>query len=318
VFEIGMNHAGEIAPLTRLARPHTAIVTTVGPVHLEFFGSVEEIADAKAEIFLGVEPGGAAVINRDGVHFERLRRHARAAGIATIVSFGEHPDADARLVDAALDPDGSRVRAIIMGRDVAYRLGSPGRHVAINSLAVLAAASLTGVDVVTGASALAALQPPTGRGRRVGLALPGGTALLIDEAYNANPFSMRAALSLLGQSPVGRGGRRIAVLGDMLELGPQGKDLHAELAEPIRREGIDLVFCAGPLMAALWEALPSALRGVYAKTAAELQPDVLGAIRAGDAVMVKGSLGSRMGPIVAALIDRFSAPEPATPAAAQG
>ena len=220
VFEMGMNHAGEIEPLTRLVRPHVAIVTTVEPVHLEFFGSVEAIADAKAEIFRGLEPGGAAVINRDNPQFARLAARAKSAGVERIVSFGEHAKADARLIKCALHPDCSTVQARILGTDVTYKLGAPGRHVVLNSLAVLAAASLAGADLALAALALADLKPPSGgRGARITLDLPGGTALLIDESYNANPASMRAALALLGQAPMGPRGRRIAVLGDMLELG---------------------------------------------------------------------------------------------------
>ncbi len=220
VFELGMNHAGEIAPLTRLVRPHIAIVTAVEPVHLAYFSTVEAIADAKAEIFLGVEPGGAAVINRDSPHFQRLKASAEAAGIMRVVSFGEDAEADARLVKAALKADRSTVEARILGIDIVYKLGAPGRHVAMNSLAVLAAAALFGTDLAVGALALADLKPAAGRGEHVMLEVPRGSALLIDESYNANPASMRAALALLGQVPVGLRGRRIAVLGDMLELGP--------------------------------------------------------------------------------------------------
>ena len=211
-----MNHAGEIEPLTRLVRPHVAIITTVEPVHLEFFGSVEAIADAKAEIFLGLEPGGAAVINRDNPQFARLARAASDAGVARIVSFGEHAKADARLVKSSLHPDCSTVQARILGADVTYKLGAPGAHVVLNSLAVLAAVSLAGADLALAALALAELKPPSGRGARVTLDLPGGTALLIDESYNANPASMRAALALLGQAevpdarPAHRGARRHA------------------------------------------------------------------------------------------------------------
>jgi UDP-N-acetylmuramoyl-tripeptide--D-alanyl-D-alanine ligase len=305
VLEMGMNHAGEIAPLTRLVRPHIAIVTSVEPVHLEFFPSVAAIADAKAEIFQGVEPGGAAVINRDNPYFARLQRHARDAGVARVVSFGEHAKADARLVKFALQADSSTVQARILGSDVTYKLGAPGRHVVLNSLAVLAAASLAGADLALAALALSQLAPPAGRGARLTLDLPGGPALLIDESYNANPASMRAALSLLGQAPLGQRGRRIAVLGEMLELGAQGKDLHRGLLDPIIENGVDLVFCAGPLYADLWEALPSGRRGGYAGTAAALEAEVLGALRAGDAIMIKGSLGSKMGPIVMALTRQF-------------
>ncbi len=306
VFEMGMNHAGEIEPLTRLVRPHVAIVTTVAPVHLEFFGSVEAIADAKAEIFAGVEPGGAAVINRDNPQFARLQSAAKAAGVARVVSFGEHAEADARLLKCALQADSSTVQARILGTDVTYKLGAPGRHVVLNSLAVLAAVSLAGADLALAALALAEIKPPTGRGARSTLDLPGGTALLIDESYNANPASMGAALALIGQANVGPRGRRIAVLGDMLELGARGADLHRELREPVQVSGVDLVFCCGPLMRALWEALPSERRGGYADNSAALESQLLAAIRPGDAVMVKGSLGSRMGLLVKAM-ERLSA-----------
>ena len=306
VFEIGMNHPGEITPLTWLVRPHVAVVTAVEPVHLEFFDGIAGIADAKAEIFLGVEPGGAAVLNRDNPYFARLKRRATQAGIAHIVGFGEHARAQARLIKCVVQPNGSTVEADILGNRVAYRIGAPGRHLVLNSLAVLAAARLLGADLALGALALAQQTPAPGRGVRLPIEVPGGTALLIDESYNANPTSMRAALALLGDAPLGPRGRRIAVLGDMLELGPAGADLHRELATPIAAHTIDLVFCAGPLMAALWEALPANRRGAYAATAEDLEAEVAGALRAGDAIMVKGSLGSRMGPIVKSLVRRYS------------
>jgi UDP-N-acetylmuramoyl-tripeptide--D-alanyl-D-alanine ligase len=306
VFELGMNHAGEIEPLTKLVRPHVAIITTIEPVHLEFFESVEAIADAKAEIFSGLEPGGAAVLNRDNGQFARLRRQAQAAGVARIVSFGEHARADARLLKCSLNADCSIVQARVLGADVTYKLGAPGRHLAMNSLAVLAAAMLSGADLALAALALADLKPAAGRGTRVTLPVDGGAVLLIDESYNANPASMRAALALLGQAPPGARGRRIAVLGDMLELGPAGPDLHRGLAEPAAENGVDLVFCCGPLMRALWEALPPARRGGYAEDSVALTPQVLSAIRPGDALMIKGSLGSRMGPLVKAIERQFS------------
>jgi UDP-N-acetylmuramoyl-tripeptide--D-alanyl-D-alanine ligase len=315
---MGMNHAGEIEPLSRQARPHVAIITTVEPVHLEFFPSVEAIADAKAEIFRGLEPGGAAVINRDNPHYERLAAAARAAGVERIVSFGEHARADARLIKSSLQPDCSTVQARILGADVAYKLGAPGKHVVLNSLAVLAAVSLVGADLALSALALAELAPPTGRGARVTLSLGNGEpALLIDESYNANPASMRAAIALLGQAEIGPRGRRIAVLGDMLELGTAGADLHRGLVKPIRAHGIDLVYCCGPLMRALWEALPSERRGGYAEGAGALEAEVIAAIRPGDALMVKGSLGSRMAPIVKALERQYSRRDAPAAAAAR-
>jgi UDP-N-acetylmuramoyl-tripeptide--D-alanyl-D-alanine ligase len=305
VFEIGMNHAGEITPLTQLVRPHVAIVTTVEAVHLEYFGSIEKIADAKAEIFTGIEPGGAAVINRDNSQYQRLATAARAAGVR-VVSFGEHADADTRLVRHALQSESSCVHASILGEEVTYKLGAPGKHLVMNSLAVLTAASLAGADLALAALTLQQLRAPVGRGARMTLKVSGGEALLIDESYNANPASMAAAIALLGQAAIGSQGRRIAVLGDMLELGDQGTVLHAAVAKAVEAAKVDLVYCSGPMMHSLWQALPSSRRGGYAETAAQLEPVVLDSIRAGDAVMVKGSFGSKMGPIVKALERQYS------------
>jgi UDP-N-acetylmuramoyl-tripeptide--D-alanyl-D-alanine ligase len=318
VLELGMNHAGEIAALTALARPHVAIITTIEPVHLEFLGSLAAIADAKAEIFRGLEAGGAAVINRDNPQFARLRRHAQDAGAGRVVSFGQHAAADARLIKCSLHPDCSTVQARILGTDVTYKLGAPGRHLVHNSLAVLAAAALVGADLALAALALAQLRPAAGRGARITLETGDGDAQLIDESYNANPASMRAALALLGQAEIGAHGRRIAVLGDMLELGSRGAQWHRQMLEPVLAHGIDLVFCCGPLMRALWDALPSERRAGYAETSALLEPQVLAAIRPGDTIMVKGSLGSRMGPIVKALERRYSRREAVVAAPAQG
>jgi UDP-N-acetylmuramoyl-tripeptide--D-alanyl-D-alanine ligase len=305
VFEIGMNHAGEITPLTKLVRPNVAVITAVEPVHLEYFGSLEKIADAKAEIFSGLTPGGAAVLNRDNSQYARLEASAKAAGVSRIFTFGKHADADAKLLRVSLQTDSSTVEARILGENVTYKLGAPGHHVVLNSLAVLAAVALVGADLALSALALANLKPTSGRGARARLRVPGGSVLLIDESYNANPASMAAAIALLGQAPVEKSGRRIAVLGDMLELGLTGPELHRALAGPLAAAGVDLVFCSGPLMRALWEALPSSRRGGYAETAAALEPAVLDAIRDGDAVMVKGSLGSKMGPIVKAMERQF-------------
>jgi UDP-N-acetylmuramoyl-tripeptide--D-alanyl-D-alanine ligase len=298
---MGMNRPGEIAPLSRLARPHVAVITTIAPVHLEFFGSLTKIADAKAEIFRGVQPGGVAVINRDIPQFTHLKHAANEAGIERIVSFGEHAKADARVIKSVSRPHCSTVQADILGTELTYKIGAPGRHLVSNSLAVLATAELVGADLALAALALAELKPIAGRGAPVELDLPGGPALVIDESYNANPVSVDAALALLGQAPIGLQGRRIAVLGDMLELGPKGPALHRGLAAPVLANAIDLVFCCGPLMRSLWQALPASQRGGYAEDSAALEAQVVPAIRAGDVVMVKGSLGSRMAPIVKAL-----------------
>ena len=248
------------------------------------------------------------MLNRDNRQYAHLTRAAAAADVARIVSFGANAKADARLLRYALQTEVSTVQARIFGQDITYKLGAPGKHLVLNSLAVLAAATLAGADLALAALALDKLKPASGRGVRTTLRMPGGSALLIDESYNANPASMAAAIALLGQAAVGKQGRRIAVLGDMLELGAQGPALHRGLVKPIEAAGVDLVFCSGPLMRALWEALPSGRRGGYAETAAELEPAVLAAVRAGDAVMVKGSLGSKMGPIVKALDRQYARP----------
>jgi UDP-N-acetylmuramoyl-tripeptide--D-alanyl-D-alanine ligase len=305
IFEIGMNHPGEIVPLVKMVRPQVAIVTTVEPVHLEFFAGIEAIADAKAEIFEGVEPGGAVVLNRDNSQFARLQRRAKALGISRIVSFGMDAKSDARLIDVALHAACSAVHADILGHDVTYKLGMPGRHMAMNSLAVLAAATLAGADLALAALSLSQIEPAAGRGVRRLLELGHGEATLIDESYNANPASMAAALNVLGQAAVGPRGRRIAVLGDMLELGPTGPELHRGLNEAVKANRIDLVYCCGPLMRNLWEALSTGKRGGYADSSAALEAQAVAAIRAGDAIMVKGSLGSKMKTIVNALEKRF-------------
>ena len=308
VFEIGMNHAGEIEPLVKMVRPHVAIVTTVEPVHLEHFSGIEAIADAKAEIFLGLEPGGAVLLYRDNPQYARLAESAKRAKAGHVLSFGEHESADVRLLDVALKEDASAAHALVLGDEVMFKLGAPGKHLVMNALAVLAAVKLMSADLAKAALALGDYTPPQGRGRRVPLQLPGGSGLLIDESYNANPASMRAAIEVLSRAPLGNGGRRIAVLGDMLELGEEGPALHAGLAAPLANGGIDLVFCSGPLMRSLWDALSPGQRGGYAESAAELEPDVISALRGGDAIMVKGSNGSRMGPLAASIAQKFGMP----------
>ena len=310
VFEIGMNHAGEIAPLTRMVRPHVAIITTVEPVHIEFFPSIAAIADAKGEIFAGIEPGGVAVLNRDNPQFERVRAHALASRAGSILTFGEHAEADVRAERIVLHADGSAVEARVLGQPVMYRLGAPGRHVVMNSLSVLAAIKAVGGDLALGALALSEVSAPAGRGERISLEMGDGAFVLVDEAFNANPASMRAALANLAAAKPGPRGRRVAVLGDMLELGRNGPALHRELAEAVTASGADLVFAAGPLMQNLVEVLPPDRRGGYAATAAELEDTVLGSVRAGDVVMVKGSKGILVSRIVKALKDRYPpAPE---------
>ncbi len=305
VFEIGMNHAGEIEPLTKMVRPHAAIVTAIAPVHLEFFRDIEEIARAKAEIFIGVEPGGVAIVNRDSPHFALLAELAEAARVARVIGFGEHPEAAARLNACKLKEQCSCISARILDDEISYKLGAPGRHVVQNSLAVLAAVSVLGGDLARGALALANMPAPKGRGARHRLSVRRGTATLIDESYNANPASMRAAIALLAQALPGSHGRRIAVLGDMRELGDDASAMHADLAGPLAEAGVDRVFLAGPLMAALWEKLPARMRGVYGESAADIEDALFDVIEPGDVIMVKGSNASRMGRLVDAITARF-------------
>ncbi|MCJ2014966.1 UDP-N-acetylmuramoylalanyl-D-glutamyl-2,6-diaminopimelate--D-alanyl-D-alanine ligase [Methylobacterium sp. J-076] len=309
VFEIGMNHPFEILPLTRMVRPQVALVVTVEPVHIEHFPSLSAIADAKGEIFSGLEPGGVAVINRDSPHFDRLAAHAMASGAGRIVGFGEHPQADVRANRIVLRPDLSVVDASVMGQPVTYKLGTAGRHTALNSLGVMAVVHSLGADLAAAALSLAALSPPVGRGERTALEMEGGPAWLVDESYNANPAAVRAALATLAGIETGPRGRRIAVLGDMLELGPTSPDLHRGLAEAVEAAGIDLVFAAGPLTRNLYEALPVRRRGAIAETSADLIEPLTRSLRPGDAVMVKGSNGSRMGRIVEALKARYAPPQ---------
>jgi len=308
ILEVGMNHAGEIIPLAALVRPHVAIVTTVAPVHLEYFAGLDAIADAKAEIFSGLVPGGVAILHRDIPQYERLKAHAKASPAGHVASFGADATADARLLEVRLEPDHTIVAARILGRDITYKLGAPGRHFAVNSLAVLLAARALGLDLDTAAGALEAFTAPPGRGERRLVATAEGDFTLIDESYNASPASMRAALELTGSLQLNGAGRRIAVLGDMLELGDNARAMHAELAAEIAAHHIDLVYTAGPLMKELYQALPREVQGAWRESAAELEPFVRAAIRAGDIVLVKGSNSSKMTTIVAALENPQAAP----------
>ncbi len=303
--EIGMNHAGEITPLVAMARPHVALVTTIAPVHIEHLGSIEAIADAKAEIFSGLEANGVAILDRDAPQFSRLERAARARG-ARVSSFGAGAACDARLIEAAERDGETRVRARVLGRELDFALGAPGAHMAQNALGVLLAVDALGADLGRAAAALAEFAPPRGRGERFTLPSPSGPFTVIDESYNANPASMRAALALLGAARPGAGGRRIAVIGDMLELGPDGAEMHAALADALGDCRIDLVFAAGPLTRALFDAAPAPMRAAWAERSRDILGPLADALRGGDVVMVKGSHGSRMEPVVAGLREHFS------------
>ncbi len=307
IYEIGMNHQGEITPLSAMVRPHAAIITTIAPVHLEYFESLGEIADAKAEIFSGFVQGGVAILNRDIAEYERLVAHARASPAGHVASFGEHDKADAKLVGVTLAADHSMVQAEVCGQRLTYRLGAPGRHLAMNSLAVLLAAKAFGVELELAAGTLAFFSAQPGRGERLCLSAKNGPFTLIDESYNANPASMRAAIALAGALPLAGNGRRIAVLGDMLELGDNGAAMHAELAGDAVANHIDLVFAAGPLMQRLFEALPGHLQGAWRDRASDLAACVVAAVQSGDMVIVKGSKACQMSAIVDALKENATA-----------
>ncbi len=300
VFELGMNHAGELTPLSGLVRPEVAVITTVEAAHLEFFATVEAIADAKAEIFTGMAPGGVAVLNHDNPHFVRLSKAARDHGLR-VLGFGSHDDSDARLIECALHATGSTVTALIEGERIQYHLALPGRHWVMNSLAVLLAVRATGGDHAAAADALANVTPVKGRGTRTQIRLDQGVFTLIDESYNASPVSVAASIDVLGAAEPGMGGRRIVALGDMRELGGMADTLHAELATPLQRARIDSVYCCGPHMRRLWENLPAGMRGHYAEDSKTLAALLAAELRSGDVVLVKGSAGSRMGLVVEAL-----------------
>jgi UDP-N-acetylmuramoyl-tripeptide--D-alanyl-D-alanine ligase len=294
VFEIGMNHAGEIEPLSRMVAPDVVVITTVGPVHTENFLDGEAgVAKAKAEVFAGLKRGGTAVLNADNRWFPELKAEAEKAG-AKILTFGTTEGCDARLLAFTVS-ERAQVQAELAGQPLTFTLRQTADHWGLTSLCVLLALHAMDVPQVTAIKALSTFEPLEGRGAEY--AVDGFT--LIDESYNANPISMVSAIRTLGARPTK--GRRIVALTDMLELGPQGPSFHAALAKDIEAAGVDLVFCAGPLMKSLWESLSATRQGGYAGSAAELAPRVAAAVRPGDVVMVKGSNGSAAHNITAAL-----------------
>ncbi len=298
IYELGMNAPGEIAHLTSLVRPEVAMITTIAPAHLGHFPSIDAIATAKAEIFQGLLPGGVAILDRDNPYFQALKERAQAEHCGRVIGFGENDGADARLLASRLHDDGSDVRMALDGKEIRYRIGAPGYHWVKNSLAVVAAAAALGADPEAAGAALADYEAPKGRGQRHRIAWLDGVVLLIDESYNANPTSMRAAISLLDKSP----GRRIVAFGDMLELGEQSARFHAELADPLLESRVDRVFTVGSAMRHLHAALPKERRGVHVERADALVPILASELLPGDTILVKGSLGSAMGRIVEGLL----------------
>ncbi len=301
VFEIGMNAPGEIAPLSKMVRPHAACVTTIGPVHIEAFADGEAgVAAEKAAIFEGLAPDGVAVLNGDTGFSVLLDAAARKAG-ARRVTFGTGAGHDARLIDFEPVPQGARVKAELFGKTIDFPLSQSGFHWGLNSLCVLLMLDALDVPLETALNALADFQPLAGRGQTAVVAAPGGAFTLIDESYNANPLSMAAGFRSLGARPVPPGGRRVVVLSDMLELGDQSRALHEGLAAAIAAAGLDLVHTAGPEMKRLHDVLPPARRGLWRETAAELAAEAAALVAPGDVVMVKGSNGSKASLVARAL-----------------
>lgn len=302
VLEMGMNHAGELSALTRLVRPHIAIVTTVAAVHIEFFDSVAGIAKAKAEIFEGLEPGGTAILPYDNPHYSIL--HKKAEDCAdNIITFGASPEADCHVIDQLPAMEGGTlVTAMIQGQLIVYRIAQPGEHWVMNSLAVLAAVNAAGGDLAVAGLALAEMDGLAGRGARHNVPLGDGSALIIDESYNANPASMAATLKQLA---VATGQRRIAVLGAMGELGEQSEALHAGLAEPVVAASVDQCVLVGKEMQILSEKLASSLEYTgevaHVADAAQALEWLRANLRADDAVLVKGSNYLGLGAVVKAI-----------------
>ncbi|GHC75170.1 UDP-N-acetylmuramoylalanyl-D-glutamyl-2,6-diaminopimelate--D-alanyl-D-alanine ligase [Limoniibacter endophyticus] len=311
IVEIGMNHPGEIRPLVKLAQPHIAVITLIAAAHLGHFSGLDEIARAKAEIFEGIVPGGYALLNRDDQRWKLLDELATEARVRHVLGFGENARAHVRLTDCRLGSEHSDIRVALDGKEIDARVGAPGRHVVQNMLAVLGCAQLLSLDIEKAANALGNLRPEEGRGRRHRLRIDGEIATLIDESYNANPASMRAALDVLRTATVGEGGRRIAVLGDMLELGSHAPKLHAGLAEFIIDKGIDLVLLAGDEMTALADVLTDKIAVEYRPDANALEPVLLDTVRGGDAVMIKSSKSSGFSKLVETLVNRYGHKTPA-------
>jgi UDP-N-acetylmuramoyl-tripeptide--D-alanyl-D-alanine ligase len=302
VFEIGMNAPGEIAPLSKMVRPHAACVTTVGPVHIEAFADGEAgVAAEKASIFEGLADDGVAVFNNDVAFAAVLDAAARRAG-ARIATFGSAAGCDALLIDFQPHDTGARVRAELFGKTIDFQLAQSGFHWGLNSLCVLLMLDALDVPLDTALAALSEFQPLAGRGQTLIVNAPGGAFTLIDESYNANPLSMAAGFRSLGARPLpATGGRRVVVLTDMLELGDQSEALHEGLAGPIDAAGLDLVHAAGPEMKRLYDCLPGSQKGLWRETAAELAAEAAMLVGRGDIVMVKGSNGSKASLVAKAL-----------------
>ena len=301
IFEMGMNCSGEISSLSKILKPEIAIISNIEAVHIEFFDSVDDIANAKAEIFHGMGKNGIAILNRDNHYFKKLENQAEIAHLSEVISFGSSKNADARLLNFNLEANFTTVEADIFGEILKYQIGVPGDHWALNSLAVLAAVKASGGNIFLAADSLREMPQLKGRGEQTKISMPDGDFILIDESYNASPVSVRAALKVLSNMQPSPPGRRIAVLGDMLELGDCSNKLHAELAVEIEEAGVDVVFTVGNRMAALAKKLPGQIISWHEITSDKIIPKVVSEVRAGDVITIKGSFGSRMGLVADAL-----------------
>jgi len=304
VFEIGMNHAGEITPLVKLVRPHVAVITTVAAAHLEFFPSVEAIAAAKAEIFAGLEPGGIAVLNADHAYLSVLLDHAREAGVGRVTTYGYAPDADWRIEAVEMGDTETVARLRHGDEQITLTLGLKGRHMVANAVAALIVGELFGVDRAAAVKALETFGAPEGRGLALKLGDPKRPLLLIDESYNANSASMVAALDVF-RAEKAPGGKKVLVLGDMLELGAESPALHRALKQSVIEAGADRLFLVGPNMEFLGETLGEGAVAGRSHNADDIAQIVLDNLDYGDAIMVKGSNGVRLSGLVKAIRNRF-------------
>lgn len=290
VIEMGMNHSGEIAPLSRIARPDVALITTIREMHMEHLGSLENIADEKAAIFAGMDENGIAVLNHDDSMFQRVLAAAQARNLR-VITFGKHPLANCRLTKYTVEKAELLIEAQIDGTPLSYRLPVVGEHWALNSLAVLGVIQALGLDVVKASQAFLHMVLPEGRGVQHRVLTHAGEMIVIDESYNAGPDSMRAALQVLGSmQPAGKG-RRVAILGDMRELGPSTREIHESLANDLITNQVDLVFACGEQMGYLYSSIPEKMRRMHALQPVDLVAAVVNCAQSGDIFMIKGSKG---------------------------
>jgi UDP-N-acetylmuramoyl-tripeptide--D-alanyl-D-alanine ligase len=304
IFELGMNHSGELTQLSKMVRPDVAIITTVDLAHAEFFSSINEIARAKAEIFKGLQQGGTAILNRDNQQFELLRDAALTAGAGQVIGFGVHNQSEFKVMDFDLNAEGSSVKVCCDNIDFSYDLSMPGKHWVQNSLAVLAAVNAVGADMIEAAKSFVNIKPFKGRGQFHTIPIQDGCFELIDDSYNACPVSVSAAIEVLSRLEPKSLGRRICILGDMMELGPNSTELHCSLSNKISNALVDIVFTVGPEMKHMSDHLPSIIKKEHADKSDDIVQPLLDMLQNGDIVLVKGSASYEMSKIVDRLLGR--------------